>query len=331
MQSSRLLLLLAVAGALAGRDRIALIEFFGYQGLEVEAIRKALPVHEGDPYSDATKSQVREVVRRVSGRDATDVQGICCEEHGDRVLFVGLPGKSSREFRLNPRPAGSIRLSKQIAELYDRLYEAEEAAVRKGGDAAQEDASHGYRLVKDPPARKLELDVRQYALAHEAELEDVLKNCSDAVHRAIAADALGYVERSPQQISALVWACRDPDDDVRNNAARALGELLSADPTLAKQIPAAGFVEMIGSGVWSDRNKASFVLEALVKSDDPRLLEQIKSQTWEPLMEMARWRDTGHAATPRRILGRIQGIPEERLMQLAFGPPQQFLDALGIK
>jgi hypothetical protein len=74
MQSLRLVLLLAVAGLAAARDRIALIEFFGHGGLDVEAIRKALPVHEGDRYSDGTKSRVREAVRRVSGRDATDVQ-----------------------------------------------------------------------------------------------------------------------------------------------------------------------------------------------------------------------------------------------------------------
>jgi hypothetical protein len=34
------------------------------------------------------------------------VQGICCDEHGDRVIFIGLSGKSSREFRLNPKPPG---------------------------------------------------------------------------------------------------------------------------------------------------------------------------------------------------------------------------------
>jgi len=47
------------------------------------------------------------------------------------------------------------------------------------------------------------LQVRQYALAHKAELEDVLENCSDAKQRAIAADALGYAGRSPRQITAL--------------------------------------------------------------------------------------------------------------------------------
>jgi hypothetical protein len=331
MRCLRIVLLLAVAGVAVTRDRIALIEFFGYQGLDVEAIRKALPVREGDAYSGAVKERVRAAVKRLTGRDATDVQGICCDEHGDRVLFIGLPGKSSRKFDLNPKPGGSIRLSREIVELYEKLYETEKAAVRAGGDAAREDTSLGYRLIKYPPARKLELEARQYALAHEDELRDVLENCSDAEQRAIAADALGYAERSSQQVAALVRACRDPDDDVRNNATRALGELLSAAPALAREIPAGVFVEMIGSGIWSDRNKGSFVLAELVKSNDPQLVAQVKSQAWAPLMEMARWRDTGHATEARMILGRIQGIPEERLMHIAFGTPEKFLDALGIQ
>ena len=191
-----------------------------------------------------------------------------------------------------------------------------------------EDASGGYRLLKYPPARKLELQVRRYALEHEAELRNVLENCSNAKQRAIGADALGYARRSPEQTAALVRACRDPDESVRDNATRALGELLSADPALANGIPADVFLEMIASGVWTDRNKASFVLAEL---DDQRLLAQIKSQAWEPLMEMARWRDTGHAAMPRLVLGRIISVPEDRLMQLAFGPPRQFLEAVSSK
>ncbi len=331
MRYWRLVLLLVLAVPAAARDRVALIEFFGYQGLEVEPIRNALPVQEGAPYSADAKEQVREAVRRVTGRDATDVQGICCDENGDRVLFIGLPGRSSREFRLNPLPTGSVRLSDKITELYARLDRAEEAAARQGGDAPREDDSSGYRLLHYAPARELELQVREYALAHESEIRDALQNSSDARHRAIAADALGFAERSPGQIAALVQACRDPDDDVRNNSTRALGVLLSAEPALAEQIPAAVFIEMVGSGIWSDRNKGSFVLGALAESQDARLAEQIKSEAWEPLLEMARWRDIGHAARARLLLGSILGIPEDRLMQLAFGPPQPFLEAIGAK
>jgi hypothetical protein len=205
-----------------------------------------------------------------------------------------------------------------------------EAAVRKGGDAPQEDSNPGYLLIKYPPARKLEMQVREYALAHAAELEDVLRHSCDSQQRSRAADALGYAERSERQIAALLGACRDADDGVRNEATRALGEILRADAPMARQIPAALFVEMIGSGIWTDRNKASMVLTALTQSRDPELLAQLKSQAWEPLVEMARWR-SGHAVMGRLILGRIQGIPEDRLTPLVYANLPVFLDALGVK
>jgi hypothetical protein len=61
------------------------------------------------------------------------------------------------------------------------------------------------------------------------------------------------------------------------------------------------------------------------------LLTQIEKQAWEPLMEMARWRDTGHAFGPRLILGRIRGVPDDRLFSLAAGSPEAFLAAIGSK
>jgi hypothetical protein len=88
---------------------------------------------------------------------------------------------------------------------------------------------------------------------------------------------------------------------------------------------------MAASGVWMDRNKASMVLNELTRSRDPQLLTQIESQAWAPLLEMARWRDMGHASIPRLILGRIRGIPEERLTPLALGAPEAFLGAIGTR
>ena len=42
----------ALAVAAPARDRIAFIEFYGYQGFHVEAIRRALPYREGSAASD---------------------------------------------------------------------------------------------------------------------------------------------------------------------------------------------------------------------------------------------------------------------------------------
>jgi len=93
------LVLLGVMRAIAS-ERIGDIEFFGHKGLDVERIRASLPVHEGEEYSDRTKSQVREAVAAAIGKQPTDVAAICCDENGNRLLFIGLPGASYKGFRL---------------------------------------------------------------------------------------------------------------------------------------------------------------------------------------------------------------------------------------
>jgi hypothetical protein len=312
-------------------DRIDLIEFFGYQGLEVDAVRKALPLHEGGNYDNKMKAAIREAVKRVTGKDATDVAGVCCNEQHHAMLYIGLSGESTRPFQLNAKPGGAVRLPHELQELFAKLEKAEYAAIKKGGDASQEDDSNGFALFHDPATRKLQFELRDYVRAHEAAVYDVLENCSDSEQRARAAAAIGFAERYPRQIAALLRASRDPDADVRDESTRALGVLVQSGLPLASPIPAADFIEMCASGNWMDRNKASMVLFPLTQSRDPQLLAQVEKGAWEPLMEMARWRDTGHAFAPRIILGRIRGIPDDRLIPLAGGSPEAFLQAITVQ
>jgi hypothetical protein len=326
-------LLVPVVVALAAKagDRIDLIEFFGYQGMPVETVRQALRIREGGDFDNKMRAQVREAVKSVTGGDVTDIASVCCNESGHHVLFIGLPGESTRTFRLNAKPVGTARLPAGLLALFAKVDEAISAAIKKGGDAPQEDDSEGYALIHYPPGRTLQLQLRDYTREHEAQIYDVLENSSDGEQRSRAAIAIGYAQRSAQQIAALVRASRDSDAGVRDEATRAIGVLLRADASLAKKIPAADFIEMAASGVWMDRNKASMVLNELTRSRDPQLLTQIESQAWAPLLEMARWRDMGHASIPRLILGRIRGIPEERLTPLALGAPEAFLGAIGTR
>jgi hypothetical protein len=127
---------------------------------------------------------------------------------------------------------------------------------------------------------------------------------------------LGYGSKSGEQIDALVKASFDPDDAVRNNAVRALWVLAGAKPELAIKIPLEPYIRLLRSGDWSDHNKASLVLEALTKSRNPIVLEQIRAQALDPLIEMASWRSIGHAGAALAMLGRIAGIDETKLDEL---------------
>lgn len=331
---SRRALLLALLGTMPAiaSDRIGDIEFFGYKGLDVAKIRELLPVHEGDKYSDQTKNVVRQAVKGMIGKDTTDVAVICCDEKGNRLVFIGLPGSTFKSFVYNLEPQGKDRLPAGIMNLYSRLDHALEAAVRKGGQAAEEDNSRGYALIKDAGTRSLQLDVRRWAIKHELEILCVLKFSSSVQHRRVASDALGYALQSPHQILALVLASRDPDNEVRNNATRSLSVLVRSNAGLAADIPPDAFVEMLRSGTWTDRNKGTSLIEQLTATRNADLLAKIRSVAVDSLIEMASWRRPSHAYFARMVLGRVAGLPDDNLKRLAWnGPVEAIIEAASVR
>jgi len=318
-----MLVLLAIGVApSAAPDRRPLgeIDFFGYKGLDLAAVRAALPFHEGDSFpppkvkSDQLKRQVAQAVKQVIGRDPTDVSFICCDAKQNYMVYIGLPGDSYQALAFNPAPTGDVRLPRAATKLSNELDGAWTSAVMNGH--ATEDDSEGYALTNDPRARKAQLAIRDYALQHEELVFRVLVSSSDAEHRAIAAEMLGYGRQSDQQVDALVHASLDADGGVRNNAVRALEVLATAKPTAAHRIPPEPFIRLLRSGAWLDHNKASLVLVALTTTRDPRVLDQLRAEALDPLLEMGRWRSIGHAEAALTILGRMAGIEETTLEQL---------------
>jgi hypothetical protein len=71
------------------------------------------------------------------------------------------------------------------------------------------------------------------------------------------------------------------------------------------------------------------VLATLTRSRDPKLIAQLRSEALVPLIEMARWRNYGHAYNARILLGRISGIEEQRLEKLVYSDnPDEIIKAL---
>jgi hypothetical protein len=295
------------------------IDFFGQKNLNVEAIRAALPLHDGELFppagsSDKLKLILSERVKQVIGREATDVAFVCCDREQRWMIYIGLPGASGNPAKYNASPRGTAMFPAEALRLDKQIEDAWVAAVLSG--KAGEDDSQGFTLSSEPTLRAKQMDLREYALKNEALILRVLES-SDARHRRFAAQALGYARQSNAQVEALVHACLDPDDEVRNNATRALGVLLSAKPDLAPMISIDPFITLLTSGVWSDHNKAVIVLGALTNKRDQIVLNKLRSGALDNLLEMARWRSDGHAFMARVILGRIAGIEEARLNELA--------------
>ena len=314
-------------------NRIGEIDFYGYAGLDLDRVRAVLPLREGDdlPSSDDdffdAISRVKESVKRVIGKAATDVAPVCCDAQGNTMIYIGLPGNSMRNVPHNRAPEGRLRLPSKAVSLYEQSMEANAAAVRKG--AAGEDDSKGYALSADPRLRAKELATREYATHHERLVLKVLDSSRYAEQRIAAAYFLGYARQSRRQITALVRVSHDADETVRNNAVRALSVLAKSNPKVAAQIPAEDFVAMLSSGSWSDRNKAGWLLSELSTTRNRKLLDQLRAQALDSLIEMAHWRSYGHAYAFRILLGRIAGIEETRLQNLVdTGQVEQIVKAL---
>ena len=318
--------LLLLASAAVAKDHILYIEFFGYQGLDLAAIRQGLPVHEGDAMQEDTLDRVKAAASKITGREA-DVGSTCCVGDGDHFLTVGLRPPAKGLF--SPAPTGNIRISPQMAELCKKMEDAEKAAFARG--VYEEVPGKGYRLSKDPAAGTAETAVRDYAKQHESELLAVLKSAGDAGQRQIAADAIGLANPSSAHLAEYVAAARDPDGTVRNNVTRALSEMMMADPSLATKIPIDPFVVNLRSGTSSDLNKGTWLLSEMTKSRDAAMLARIKAEDWEALWEFARWRVQGWNFAPRLILARIAGVPEQQAQMLSIGPAEDFLKAVSYK
>jgi hypothetical protein len=296
------------------------IEFFGTSGIEVGKLKSALPVKEGQKVSvdemPDLVAQIRASIKTQTRKEATDVNTTCCTAQRNWIVYIGLPGKNFASFHYNSRPTGKQRFPDEVATLYRDTLNLLVESLQKPGVDATEDRSKGYALSAYPPLRTKQLAMRDYATHNENLIRRVLQESSDSEQRAIAAQLLGYAERSEQQVRNLVHAARDPDDGVRNNAVRALGVLASSSAQTADEIPAADFVQMLNSGIWKDRNKAGLLLSVLTLGRDQRLLSLLRQQASDSLLEMAHWREPGHAINSLVIIGRIAGIEEDRLTEL---------------
>ena len=311
--------------------RIGAIDFFGSSGLNLDKIRSALPLHVGDSFPGPfeTRDVVTKAVTSVIGRPPTDIAPVCCDPHGNYMIFIGLPGTSIKQINFSPVPNANTRFPPEIVKLYDETMDSNTASVLKGD--AREDDSKGYALsISDSALRAKQLEVRAYAIRHEKLIRAVLDSAREAKQRVVAAYLLGYARQSPTQLNYLVRASHDTDEGVRNNATRALSVLAESSSRVAAKIPAGGFIRMLSSGSWTDRNKGSSVLVNLTKTRDPKLLAQLRSEALLSLVEMARWSNPGHAYNARILLARIAGIDEARAQKLAFADnADEIIKALG--
>lgn len=310
-------ILIATAPAFSQEEsfQIGAIEFYGHAGVDTDRLRSALPLRVGDRVVSGTKEKIvadiTHAIKQKTGRDVADVAPVCCDERGRLLVYIGLRDESARQTVYNAEPRGSARLSPIAIKVHRDAGEALSEAMRKG--VSGEDDSKGYALSLDPEARAKQLALHEYAARHSTSVRHVLAWASDVEQRQIAAEILGYADRSREQIQALILAGHDVDSGVRNNAVRALGVIARSSPEASAMIPGECFVDLLNSGIWTDRNKSVALLAILTKGRDARLLACLREHALASLIDMARWSNRGHADNARLLLGRMAGIDEKTL------------------
>ena len=309
--------LLSVA-ACAAQPKIGSIDFFAWTGVDIDALRRNLTIRPGDWWTSETNQLVRSEIEELLGRTPSDVDAVCCDEDGNRMIYIGLSSGSGSRDRWNPQPTEPIELDTDLLTLYGRYEQTVEQAVSREEGLILEDRSFGYPLSQDEGVRKIQEHIREYALSNSAQLFSVSRGSSLARHREIAVDAIGFGRHSADQIDALTHSTLDPDPTVRNNAIRALSVLATSEVELEAPIPYTTFVDLLSSDVRTDRSKAVALLSRLTESRDPGVLEAILRRSLAPLVECARWSWSGHAYPARVVLGRIGGIDEATILAEAW-------------
>src|SRR5215217_2267614 len=227
---------------------IRAIDFYGQDSLNLNLIRAALPLREGDQFSrdakEKTVSEIREAIKRATGREVSDVESVCCDDRGRLVMYIGLSSRDSAGQTLyNRSPRGSDRLPPAAIKVHHEAEVAWLKAMEKG--VSGEDDSQGYALSLDRETRSKQLALHAYVARHSAMVRRVLRSAQDLEQRRVAAEMLGYAGRSREQIRALLRASHDLDDGVRNNAMRALVVLARSSPEASAIVPGECFIGLL--------------------------------------------------------------------------------------
>jgi hypothetical protein len=312
-------MLLASAARPAGAQspanyRIGSIDWFGVRRVSPDSLRAALGVYVGDTANVKTR-EIEHRVLGVPGVAMASASYICCTPSGGVMLFVGVAerGREAGVTTYGAPPTGGVRLPSSVVAASAAFDSAFMSAVQRGDMA--EDESQGHALMHDSAARAAQESFIGLAARYDADLRDVLAHSGDAGQRAIAAQVMGYAADKRTVIPALVAAIRDPDDDVRNNAVRALAVIAqygAEHPEKGIHVPGEAFVPLLNSLVWSDLNKGSFALFAVTGGAHPdtAALALVRRRALHSLIDMARWNDAGHAQWPFMLLGRAIGISQ---------------------
>lgn len=313
-------LLMAAVAPLAAQTppplpRVGIVDVYGARTLTAAQLRSAARIAVDDSISEQMASEAKARLVALPNVAAANVDVVCCD-NGRAIVYLGIRESTDSAPAFVPAPAGAARLPSNMLAAHREFMTALQQAVRTG--ETRETDSLGHSMMEYAPARAVQRRYQQYALGNVQRLREVLRSSADAEHRALAAQIIAYAHNKNDIVPDLVRALRDPDETVRNNATRALAMMAGyaqRHPESMIRVPYEPFIDMLNSPIWTDRNKASFVLMSLSESRDPGLLNALRRRAFDSLSDMVRWQAAGHALPAAVILGRMGNLSDDDIIK----------------
>lgn len=312
------ILLIAHGIVFAQSAKITSIDIYGNRKIPSDIILSYINTKKGDSINPISfkPDSIISALKNIPGITDATVSTLCCDAENGYSLYIGIAESDANTLKYQPAPKQNVRLSDEIISAYRNFNQHVRAATLKG--ETSEEYFNGYSLLNYAAARKEQSNFIVFAEEKLQELEKVLKYSKYAEHRAAAAQIIAYANDKKKVAELLLHAIKDSDEYVRNNATRAISVLaafLSENPQIKIAIPAAPFIDMLNSVSWTDRNKGAMVLVELTSRHDKVLLEQIKKHAMPSVIEMARWKNRGHALFSFIILCRLAGEDESSYIE----------------
>jgi hypothetical protein len=303
---------------------IGIIDFYGLRSTSESQARQGLQIKEGDTLPDS-RTEIQRRLEALPNVKQARLNSVCCEA-GKLILYVGISEREAPALRFRPAPQGRIRLPASMVEAGEALSNAVMRAAQKGD--VGEDDSQGHALFHNPEARAFQQRFVGFAAHNFKLLRAVLRESSDAQHRALATEIIAYRANKRSVVKDLLYVMSDPDGGVRNNSMRALmiiSKFAQASPEQRIKVPAQPFIEMLNSIEWTDRNKSSLALHQLTEKRDASILSSLRQRALQSLVEMSRWKSPGHAFAPFFVLGRVSNLSDEEIHKAWSSGDREFL------
>jgi hypothetical protein len=323
-----MIMLLAVATPLAAQaPRVGIVDVYGARTLTAEQVRNAARITPGDSITRSVAFAAKSRLMQLPNVAVADVDIVCCNE-GKIIVYLGVREKGDTALVFARPPVGSARLPANMIAAGKEFTKALQEAVLR--EETGESDSLGHSMMDYAPARAVQRRFRTYAAGNVATLQDVLQNSADATHRALAAQIIAYAVNKNAVVPDLVRASGDSDGVVRNNATRALSIMAlyaQRHPEAGIRVPYEPFVNLLNSPIWTDRNKASFVLMSLTESKNVALLNALRARSFNSLADMVRWKNEGHALPAAMILGRMGNLSDDEIMKAMESDRSRLIEA----